>query len=141
VRKTQPEYETQLFKWQTKNLFTNRDDIKIEIKVKSGKVDLYVNTFDQEHDVQNIVQKLPTSRRDSDYSIPNVRPSSSPSQSEIIWHRADKHYCQSCLYLIGVHSHGEPSDYELKLSILSADFKNSNFLKMGVPEVAKLGAG
>jgi hypothetical protein len=42
---------------------------------------------------------------------------------------------------MGVHSHGEPSDYELKLSILSADFKNSNFLKMGVPEVAKLGAG
>lgn len=141
MRKTQLEYETQLFKWQTKNSLTNRDDIKIEIKVKSGKVDLYVNTFDQKHDVQNIVQKLPTSRSESDYSIPNVRPSSSPSQSEIIWHRADKHYCQSCLYLIGVHSHNEPSEYELKLSILSADFKNSNFLKMGVPEVVKLEAG
>jgi len=62
VRKTQSEYETQLFKWQTKNSLSNRDDIKIEIKVKSGKVDLYVNTFDQAHDVQNIVQKLPTSR-------------------------------------------------------------------------------
>ena len=100
----------------------NGEDIKIELSVKSGKVDLYVNTFDLEHDAETIVQRLPTSRRDAAYSIPNVQPSSTPSESEIIWQSADKDYCLSCQYLIGVHSHVEASDYEVKVSTLKADF-------------------
>ena len=46
LRRTQQAYETQQFKWETNNVDLDGDDIKIELSVKSGKVDLYVNTFD-----------------------------------------------------------------------------------------------
>lgn len=139
VRKTQPEYETQLFKWDSENFEMDSKDIKIEVVVKAGIVDLYVNTFDQENDPETIVQKLPISRRSSAYSIPNIRPSSTPSQSQIIWQAADKDYCEACTYLIGVHTHQEASDYEVKVSVLTANFENSHFLKMGSPETLILG--
>ena len=40
-----------------------------------------------------------------------------------------------------MHSHEEASDYEVKVSILKADFQNSYFLKMGFPETLVLQAG
>jgi hypothetical protein len=55
------------YQWYNPQSGNQRDDIQISLKVYSGKVDVYVNNYDQ-FDEANIVDRLPSSIRKSFYS-------------------------------------------------------------------------
>jgi hypothetical protein len=47
LRNTQNPYGISYYKWYNSESGEDRDDIQIEVKVNSGKVDVYVNNYDQ----------------------------------------------------------------------------------------------
>ena len=53
--------------------------MRVQISVKSGYADLYVNTYDEGNitDGNNLAVRLPTSKRDSIWLLDSVRPTSS----------------------------------------------------------------
>ena len=58
------------------------------MKVNSGKVDVYVNNYD-EFDETDIVDKLPDSARKSFYQLKNLKPTAQVSESEVLIQSAD----------------------------------------------------
>jgi hypothetical protein len=64
------------YQWYNKQAENERDDIKVEITVNSGKVNVYINNYDHDFDEQNIVNRLPDSSRKSFYTLSNVNPTS-----------------------------------------------------------------
>jgi len=54
-----------------------------------------------------------------------------PSQRELIFHTADRNFCNDCQYLIGIHTHEDLCDYDIKIAYISANSEEGNFLKMG----------
>ena len=110
IKNKQPQYKNSLYKYVPPSaLIKDNLDLRFQIKVTFGKADVYISTFDLKNDEENLVQKLPNSRRTSidEKSLLSIGPLSTPSESEIIFQRADKDYCTECLYLIGVHTHDQ----------------------------------
>jgi len=69
------------------------DDIRIEISINSGNVDLYVNTYSLDEDSLDLIHKLPTTKKQSIYSIENIKSTSQHSEREILFKVGDKNYC------------------------------------------------
>lgn len=133
LRNSQDSYDTTFYRWYNPQIGEQRDDLKINIKVNSGLVDVFVNNYD-DFDENDIVDKLPDSARKSFYQLKNLKPTSLTSESEVLIHSSDQNYCQQCWILIGVHTKAVESDYEIKLSQITANFENSHFIKMGTPQ-------
>jgi hypothetical protein len=77
MRNKQEAYQIVYYKWYNIQGENQRDDVLVELSVKQGKVDVYINNYDLEAENQNIVDRLPESARKSIYSLNNIKATSS----------------------------------------------------------------
>lgn len=66
TRNSQEQYETTFYRWYNPQIGEDRDDLKVSLKVYQGKVDVFLNSYD-DFDETDIVDKLPDSARKSFY--------------------------------------------------------------------------
>lgn len=87
--------------------------------------DIFVNTYDENDERQNLVDSLPSSKRNSWWTLEEISATTSISQRELVVLNQEKYYCQNCYYIIGVVTHDLKTEYTLLLDVFDADFKNS----------------
>lgn len=111
LKSTVQPFDIQYFKWFN----TKAQDVKVTISVKHGLVDLYVSTIDENKNDQNLVQRIPSSKRNTIWLVENIMPTSSVVQNELLIMNTDRNYCTKCTYLIGVVSHEKKADFGILL--------------------------
>ncbi len=88
------------------------------LNVKNGQADIYMNTYAENENAknaeqQNIIAKLPKSKRDTLWIVENIDSKSPASKKELLVLNNERNYCTQCFYLIGVVTHDLKTDYSL----------------------------
>jgi len=110
-------------------------NLKVEITVSRGDVNMYTNNYDSSSDTKTIVQKLPWAggQNIGEWTLKNITPFSDPGKNELIILESDTNSCTRCTYLFGVHTKTASSDFEIKVSYFdpAADSVQGYFIPMG----------
>jgi hypothetical protein len=138
LKASQGSYETEIFRYEPVQDGDYIDDIRIYLKVTAGMAEMFVSVYDPVDDKKTLTQRLPTSKRQSDFHMGKVMSTSEESRSEIIISVADEAYCANCQYLIGVHSADSDLSYELTASLMGATVEVGNMLRIGTPTMVEL---
>lgn len=128
IQVVQDKYDNIYYLWYN---FNNEKDFKINLNVKSGEADIYVNTLDDTDPSQNLVQRLPKSKREANWILENIKSTTDLSGQELLILNNERNYCNNCLYLIAVVTHDKETDYTISIDVLNADFANSKLMKLG----------
>ncbi len=107
LSKTQENFEIayyEYYNWQD-------EDIKLTLSVRSGEADMYISTFSEIDSSQNLVSRLPKSKRNAFWVLESVSPLSSASHSEFLLVKEERKFCTSCVFLIAVVTHEKQAQY------------------------------
>lgn len=121
-RASQDPFEIVYYSWYNLNLNeSNAKDFRVSLNVLNGQADIYMSTF-YEYDYangkesgfsQNMLARLPKSKRDAQWVLENVDSRTSVRNREILVVNQERSYCTMCFYLIGVVTHDMKTDYTL----------------------------
>ena len=68
-----------------------------------GPVELYMKTY-EEVEGQNLADRIPRYRREAQWSLGGILPTTQLGKRELLILNQDKNFCQNCFYVIGVIS-------------------------------------
>ena len=131
VKAVQEPYEIIYYVWY--NQHSEQKDFKVQLYLKSGgPADIYMNTFQEEDETQNLVSRLPKSKREAQWVVEDIFPTSGLSQKELLVVNQERSYCEECFYLIAVVTHEVWCEYGISVEVLNqANYNNSMLMKMG----------
>lgn len=90
-----------------------------------------MNTFNDRDESQNLVSKMPRSKREAHWVVEDIKSTTQLNKMELLVLNNERGYCDDCFYIIGVVTHDKKTEYSIDIEVLDANFNNTKLMKIG----------